>query len=1379
MLRWPSVLVSLCLCLFPLNSNGSDEAGAWQLPRFSVEGAELNKAAASVPVKPGTDIVVLDQETNYVFDADGKSVRTEYLVYKVLTQNGAEGWDAISVGWEPWHAERPTVRARVITPDNAVHPLDAKTVSDAPAVDEEEKTYGNGRVLRAPLPAIGVGSLVEEEEVLRENASFFGAGIVAADYFGGNAPVEHTKLVLDAPASLPLRYTTSLLPDVKVQKSETNGRTQIVFEQGPMEALEESEPYLPADIPSRPVVRFSTGMSWQNIAEGYGKIVDEKANETDVRGVVAKVIAGKTTREEKAAAIQQYLSREVRYTGVEFGDAAIIPHAPDETLKHKYGDCKDKATLEVAMLRSAGIQAYVALLNVGQRQDVAADLPGSGAFDHAVVYAPGTPDIWIDATDEYARLGQLPQADQGRKALIAGSESTNLVTIPEANSQENRIVEKREVYLAENGAARLVETTQPHGIHESEYRSAYADAQDKDIQKNLKDYIRNEYLSEKLTKTERSDPADLQKQFQLVLEASEAKRGFTDLDSAIVAIRLDSLFSGLPEVLQKREKTPEKGSEHAAEKPEKRRTRDYQLPRSFVREWQYEIVPPIGFQTKPLPPNTKISLGPAVLTEEFSKESDGSVHALVRLDTVKRRMGAGEAAELRSKVAELREGPAILIYFEPTTLALMSEGKLREAFQASRDLIKQHPNEAVYHLQRAKILLAAGLAQTGRDEARIAVKLEPGSALAEKTLAEMLEFDSVGRQYRRGSDYPGAEAAFRAAEKLDPTDNATVANLAILLERNSWGLRYGPGAKLKEAIAEYRKLGSGVLAELGLKNNLAFALFYDREFVEAKEISEASNPQPIGLIVACESAMKGAQAGLAEARKRTSGEEQFKQVASVAGQMLENLRIYPVAAHLMEAGATGANAADTAGDATLLRKAQLHEQISFPDDAAGAAMRFYVLYSGPNFTREQVRSLCSRNGKETIGSAEALEAMEKEANRAVNVKSREGLFSDVGVDLSVMRAQPKVEGDDATGYKVTLWSAANYRDYMFIVKEDGAYKVLATSWQPTGVGLEVLDRAAAGNSAGARALLDWLRMERRLGGGEDPLFGMPFMRMWSRGREASDTEIKLAAAAVLIERKQTAARGVAVLETETSSAKDDAEKLGVTLALLNGYFFVGEHEKMLAICDELTKRYPESHVAFISLTIQLRVLGRSNESDQAAEERLRRMPEDLDAMRVLSWDATDRQEYAKAHAIDQQTLDGGRAEPNDLNDIAWHALFVGKVENSDVEDVLKGVQLSNSNPSTMHTLGCVYAEIGKTKEAREVLVQAMDSLNLVEPDDNYWYAFGRIAEQYGEYESAKSDYGRVTKPKQPLDFYTSAYWLAQMRLKVMANTMTSVSDGKR
>ena len=98
----------------------------------------------------------------------------------------------------------------------------------------------------------------------------------------------------------------------------------------------------------------------------------------------------------------------------------------------------------------------------------------------------------------------------------------------------------------------------------------------------------------------------------------------------------------------------------------------------------------------------------------------------------------------------------------------------------------------------------------------------------------------------------------------------------------------------------------------------------------------------------------------------------------------------------------------------------------------------------------------------------------------------------------------------------------------------------------------------------------------------------------------------------------------------------------------------------------------------------------------------------------------------------------------------------------------EGVQLSqNNNAGILHTLGCVYAEIGKTKEAREVLVQAMHQLNLKEPDPNYWYAFGRLAEQYGENEVAAADYNRVKKPGNPALLAGSSYRLAQNRLAAM------------
>jgi hypothetical protein len=49
-------------------------------------------------------------------------------------------------------------------------------------------------------------------------------------------------------------------------------------------------------------------------------------------------------------------------------------------------------------------------------------------------------------------------------------------------------------------------------------------------------------------------------------------------------------------------------------------------------------------------------------------------------------------------------------------------------------------------------------------------------------MGEILEYDLVGRKFRPGSDYAGAEAAFRAAIALDPKDNEIAGNLAILLD---------------------------------------------------------------------------------------------------------------------------------------------------------------------------------------------------------------------------------------------------------------------------------------------------------------------------------------------------------------------------------------------------------------------------------------------------------------------------------------------------------------------------------------------------------------------------------------------------------------------
>jgi hypothetical protein len=181
-----SALRSFSLPLFAL-SLAASAAGAqtpaqsgepWQAPHFSVDPKSLYEAASASVVSEGTNVSVYVEDYNYSFDEQGRMVYTGHYVYKVLTEKGAEGWDSLSVSWEPWHEARPEIRVRVIAPDFSVHTLDPSAITEAPARGGDYKAYSDGKRLTAPFPAIAPGVVVEEEFVERETQPYFSQGHV-------------------------------------------------------------------------------------------------------------------------------------------------------------------------------------------------------------------------------------------------------------------------------------------------------------------------------------------------------------------------------------------------------------------------------------------------------------------------------------------------------------------------------------------------------------------------------------------------------------------------------------------------------------------------------------------------------------------------------------------------------------------------------------------------------------------------------------------------------------------------------------------------------------------------------------------------------------------------------------------------------------------------------------------------------------------------------------------------------------------------------------------------------------------------------------------------------------------------------------------------
>jgi tetratricopeptide (TPR) repeat protein len=340
--------------------------------------------------------------------------------------------------------------------------------------------------------------------------------------------------------------------------------------------------------------------------------------------------------------------------------------------------------------------------------------------------------------------------------------------------------------------------------------------------------------------------------------------------------------------------------------------------------------------------------------------------------------------------------------------------------------------------------------------------------------------------------------------------------------------------------------------------------------------------------------------------------------------------------------------------------------------------------------------------------------------------ARGGTSPDVTLDIVMQAIEPKGEGNDASGYRENLLIPGGKKMTMFLVKEQGKYKVLDTTENPNSIGLEVIDRIDANHLDDARVLLDWLREDEHLEGGDDPLSGQSFPRFWTKGKDADAAQMKLAAAAILVQTKATAAQGVALLEAARKTATAEPARTNILLALLEGYGIQQDYASELPLAAGIFQQYPESKRAFFTNTFCLRALGRFEEAEDLARKRLKKMPDDTDALRALAYNASAREDYRAAHDWNQKIVDTGKAEAQDLNGLAWETLFYGRDGGPDIETAIRATQMSQNAPNILHTLACLYAEAGKTKEAREVLIQARPKQAIQIPDSTYRLAQNRL-----------------------------------------------------
>jgi len=1379
--------------LFLLPTVAGGAADPWDRPAFSSSPEELRLAASAVKADKDADATMLLNDIQYTFDAQGSAVESQHRIYRVENEEGVKNWAETSSSWEPWRQNKPEIKARVIAVDGTVHQLDPKTLNDVPIQEDTPDLYSDAREYGGPLPAIAPGAIVEEEIVLRDTAPFFTGGQVERRTLVKNVPVTRTRFVISHPESLPLHYALQLLPQAKVSKSMENGLETITIEHGPLNAFSEDTSFMPPDVLPFSQVEFSTGSSWHQVAVEYAHLVNDKVRLADVQPFVARAGIKDGSRLEVVRRLVAALHKSVRYTGIEFGESSLVPQYPAETLKRKYGDCKDKATLLVAMLRAAGIPANLALLSTGPGQDVNTELPGMGLFDHAIVYVPAIgadPELWIDATAQYARIGVLPLMDYGRLALVVDEKTTALTKIPELSAAQNVHRETREFTMAEYGPARIVEINTEEGPMDADFRSFYTgDA--KKLREDSEKYVKGTYLADSMISFIKSDPSDLEKPFTLTFTA-KGRRGFSDRENAVVYIYPANLTYGLPDYFETREDDKKQQKKDDADDeedatPKKPRRFEWQF-NPFVNEWHYKITAPPGFKLRALPQDKEEQMASARYSRKFTANAEGTVaEAVMRFDSGKSRLTVEEGKKLRDAVLKMHEADAVIITFDQIGYALLNQGKVKESLAAYQQLTALHPKEALHKIQLAYAYLQAGLGDRARAVAKEATVLEPNSADAFRALGWIMEHDLIGRMLAKGFDYQASVDAYRKARLLDPQEidprtKGTQADYAKLLEYDADGNRYSEKSHLEQAVTEFKNIRERD-EESGKKYDdfVLYDLWYLRKYKELQEQAAAlpGTDARRGLILAAIAMDKDIEAAVKKSLDITSDEQQRSNAMTNAARLLLYVRKYAEAAEMFSISSKSqGNSTQYTTFANALKNTRPFEQIRIaPSDPRSAIQGLLISTFSKDGTYETSLSFMSKNALKSENPVEDKITYARSIAQMKKVAAKSGLTGESLGDIALSSARYSVEGDDALGFRITVETLGAGIQHAYVVREDGQYKCLKYSFSsemPEEIGWEVLSRLDKNDLPGARKWLDWARDSVHISGTDDPLAGQPFPHFWTKGQEGDANAIRTAAL-VLLPSKLLKGNYLSSLVAIRDATKIEVDRNRLTLVLAYAYSAQERPSELLSAAEELIKSAPDSLVAFNFLVKAYLGLKRFDEWQKLVQLNLQKHPDEIGYTRSAVHLSRYRGDFATAQKLMKPLIESGKAGDDDLNSYAWDALSLPGPIAPDAIEVAERANdhTKSANFGILHTLACLYAQSGKGAQARELLLKALDAGSLEEPNAAVWFGFGKIAEEYGEAQTAQLIYSRVEKPKT--DSPGSNYSLAQQRLQALKNLSITAS----
>ncbi len=377
---------------------------------------ELWKLADQVDHLEGPNVVLLDHTAIRFLPGN----LTEETVQRAFLVRNAEASRSLKRHHIPYIPE--TQRLQVLQA-RILHRSGGEISSrrqDSPRLSEPElNIFYDTRLRVLSFDELKDGDLIEISTVVTETAEAnetgaYGGGIIR---LGHSAPTLLAEIELSGPEEQMPTWELVHLKGLPEITEEEDGTTRVLWAFENLAGLAEDDPVGP-ELLIRPHLVYSNHPDWGDLADWYGRHVATRIRASrQVEDLAERLTRGTTNRGEKIARIYAFVTNEIRYVGLEFGEHKYRPFSADWVLTHRMGDCKDTAGLLVALFSSIDIPARMVMVRTSHLGPVAAKTALLEDFNHAIAYLPQD-DLWLDGTAAGHSAFPPPGADQNAWVLV-------------------------------------------------------------------------------------------------------------------------------------------------------------------------------------------------------------------------------------------------------------------------------------------------------------------------------------------------------------------------------------------------------------------------------------------------------------------------------------------------------------------------------------------------------------------------------------------------------------------------------------------------------------------------------------------------------------------------------------------------------------------------------------------------------------------------------------------------------------------------------------------------------------------------------------------------------------------------------------------------